>query len=394
MWVCGADELVARSTDGGKNWDVTHLVKGGAVLLTVGALSGRSAYATGTGGALLFTHDGGKKWARVIVPSQVVFAASFSDGEHGVIQTPHIIYTTPDGGATWNPVKIDLGSPDLQGFRFVRGLIALDSRHMAIIMSQGNAAYYAYKLLVTHDGGATWTVEDIPHTGLNSLTVKGGEYWAAGDEVVDRANRGGHAVPLVMHSADGENWTHSVPWGPKEFSACNLRTCLFDNGAGVDFRSSTPPSYWTFSPAKVPGARWAVAGEGICSVGTELQCADITPTQTMPPDLDDPSPIPVLLAPPSLDAPDTKELQCIACDFERVMVAQNYRGAAEVDLKLQIGTNGLVDDAEVVRATKPEIGERVAAEARTWIFAPYEENGTVHSVVTTVKLHVQVVKSK
>jgi len=41
IWVCGADELVANSTDGGKTWNVQHLVKGGAVLLAIGAAGER-----------------------------------------------------------------------------------------------------------------------------------------------------------------------------------------------------------------------------------------------------------------------------------------------------------------------------------------------------------------
>ena len=36
LWVCGADELIANSTDGGKTWKVQHLVTGGAVLLAIG----------------------------------------------------------------------------------------------------------------------------------------------------------------------------------------------------------------------------------------------------------------------------------------------------------------------------------------------------------------------
>ena len=396
MWVCGADELVADSTDSGKTWNVQHLVKGGAVFLTVGVVGERFAFAAGTGGALLFTKDAGKTWTRVIVPSQVVYKASFSDDQHGLIQTPHAIYWTSNGGATWNPVKINLASTELKGpppYSFVREVVALDANHMAIVMSQGNAAYYAYKLLLTEDGGATWKPVDISHTGLDSLTAYNNEYWAAGNEVIDRDNHGGHAVPLVMHSANGEDWTHMTKWAPKEFSACNSQTCLFDNGAGADFRSSSPRSYWTFPSEKVVTAKWAVAGGGICSVGTELKCAAITETPAIPADKENPSPIPVLLAPPPLDAPAVHGLQCIACDFERIMVTQDYRGVAEVELKVHVGQNGLVNDVEVVHATKSEIGDRIVAEARNWIFVPYEQDGVVHPVVTTFKLRVQVIKN-
>lgn len=398
MWVCGADELIADSTDGGKTWNVLHLSKGGAVLLTIGLVGERFAYAAGTGGSVLFTTDAGSTWTRMAaVPSQVVYNASFSDGQHGLIQTPHTIYWTSNGGTTWNPVKIDLTNPELDGppaYAFARGVVALDANHMAIVMSQGNAHYYDYRLLITDDGGATWKPVEIAHTSLDSISIYNGEYWAAGNEVIDRENRGGHAVPLVMHSADGENWTHLVQWARKEFDACNPETCLFDNGAGVDFRSSSPQSYWTFPTERNVTAKWAVADNSICSVGTNLKCSAITQASAIPAEVADPYPIPPLLAPPALNAPSAKGPQCIACDVEQIMVTQDYRGVAEVELKVRVGQNGLVDNVEVMRATKPEIGDRIASEVRGWIFLPYEQDGVAYSFVTGVKLRVQVVENK
>ena len=386
-------ELIANSTDGGKTWNVQHLVRGGAVLLAIGAASDRVLYAAGTGGALLFTKDGGTTWTRTSVPASVIYAASFSDDLHGLIQTPHTIYRTSDGGASWQPITIDLSGPDLKGFRWVRTLVALDPDHMVVVMSEGNASYYADKLLVTKDGGETWKALDIPSTGLMSVSAYNGQYWAAGGEVIEKDKPGGgHDVPLVMHSADGETWTHLVKWTPKQFSACNSHTCLFGDGSGVDFRATSPQKYWTFPSEKAVTAKWAVAQGRICSVGIELKCAAITPASAIPANAGD-SPIPTLLAPPPLDAPDTQGLQCIACDVERIIVTDDYQGIADVELKIHVGVNGLVDDVEVVHATKPQIGDRIASQVRNWIFVPYEKDGAVHPVVTDVKLRVQAVKS-
>lgn len=393
LWVCGADELIANSTDGGKIWNVQHLVTGGAVLLAIGAAGDRVLYAAGTGGSLLFTKDGGTTWTRMSVPASVVYAASFSDDQHGLIQTPHTIYRTSDGGASWQPVAIDLSGRDLTGFRWVRTLVALDPNHMIVVMSEGNASYYADKLLVTKDGGGTWKVLDIPSTGLSSVSAYDGEYWAAGGEVIEKDKPGGgYNVPLVMHSPDGEAWTHLVKWAPKEFSACNSQTCLFGDGSGVDFRATSPQKYWTFPSEKAVTAKWAVAHGSICSVGTELKCAAATPVAAIPADTG--SPIPTRLAPPPLDAPAARGLQCISCDTERIIVTDDYQGVADVELKVRVGVNGLVENVEVVRATKPEIGDRMASQVRNWIFVPYEEGGAVHPVATTIKLRVQAVKSK
>lgn len=394
IWACGADELVANSTDGGKTWNVQHLVKGGAVLLAIGAAGERFVYAAGTGGALLLTKDEGKTWTRTSVPASVVYAVSFSDDRHGLIQTPHTIYRTSNGGASWETVGIDLSSDALEGFRYVRTLVALDANHMIIVMSQGNAAYYADKLLVTKDGGATWKPIDIPSTGLASLSAFNDEYWAAGGEVIEKNKPGGgYGVPVVLHSADGETWKHLIKWAPKEFSACNSETCLFGDNAGVDFRAAGPQGYWTFPSEKVVTAKWAVARDGICSIGTDLKCAALTPTSVIPANVSD-SPIPTLLSPPSLDAPSAQGVQCIVCDVERIIVTEDYQGIAEVELKIKIAQSGLVDDVEVIHATKLEIGDRIASQVRNWIFVPYEKDGVVHPAVTNVKLRVQAIKSQ
>jgi len=76
------------------------------------------------------------------------------------------------------------------------------------------------------------------------------------------------------------------------------------------------------------------------------------------------------------------------------MVTSDFQGAADVQLKLYIGQNGLVEQAEIVHATNSGIGERVAASARNWVFLPFVKGGVVHPASTDMKLRVQAIKSK
>jgi Photosynthesis system II assembly factor YCF48 len=395
IWVCGADELIAVSADGGKTWTTKHTVKNGRLLLSLGFADKQFGYAAGTGSTILITNDGGDTWNPINVPSQTVYQASFSDQKHGIIQTPRTIYTTIDGGANWNPVQIDLSSEQLKGFNYVLTVLAADGNHMAIVLSEGNSSANAYKLLLTKDGGSTWNVSDIPSTGLNRLVAHDREYWFAGMEVIEKDKPGGgYGVPLVMHSPDGEKWTHLTRWSKHEFSECNSQGCLYWDGAGVQLPPATPPKFWSFAPEKAVTAKWAIADGSICSVGSDLRCTSVTETQTMPPYLDTSSPIPPPNAAPPLDAPTAQGLQCLTCDFERIMVTPDYQGVAEVELKLHIGQNGLVEQAEIVRATNPGVGERLATSARNWIFLPFVKDGVVHPAITNVKLRVQAIKSK
>jgi photosynthesis system II assembly factor YCF48-like protein len=395
FWVCGADELIASSVDGGNTWTTRHTVKGGSLLLSVGFANEQFGYAAGTGGHLFITRDGGNTWDTIAAPSDVVYEAAFSNEKHGIIHTPRNIYTTSDGGAAWLPVQIDLASEDLKRFSHVLTVVAADANHMAIVLSEGNSSTYPYKLFLTKDGGIKWAVSDIPSTGLGKLTAHGGEYWFAGMEVIEKDKPGGgYGVPLVMHSADGEKWTHLSRWSKNEFNECNSQGCLYWDGAAVQIPPTSPVNFWSFAPEKVVTARWAVAKDSICTVGTGLQCAVATTTQTMPPYLDSSSPIAPATSPPPLDALPTQGLRCLYCDFERIMLTSDFQGPADVQLKLHIGQNGLVEQAELVQATNSGIGERIAASARNWIFIPFVKDGASHPAITEVKLRVQAIKKK
>lgn len=395
LWVCGADELIATSSDGGNTWTPKHSVKNGGLLLTVGFANEQFGYAAGTGGRMLTAKDGGNTWDVTKVPSQVVYEAAFSDEKHGIIHTPQSIYSTRDGGTTWIPVPINLSGEELKGFSHVLTVVALDANHMAVVLSQGSSSAYDYRLFLTKDGGSKWSVSEIPSTGLTRLSVHTGEYWFAGMEVIEKDKPGGgYGVPLVMHSPDGEKWTHLPRWSKHEFSRCNSQGCLYWDGAGVPLPPTNPLSFWTFAPEKVVTATWAVSKGTICTLRMALKCTTATTTERMPVYSENSSRIAPPLSAPALDSPPAQGLQCLYCDFEKIMVTSDFQGPAEVQLKLHIGQNGLVEQAEIVHATNSGIGERVAAFARDWIFLPYVRGGIVHPANTEVKLRVQAIKSK
>ena len=62
VWICGADEGVAVSSDGGQHWQTKHQTKDGALLLNIDFANDKFGYATGTGGLFLTTEDAGETW--------------------------------------------------------------------------------------------------------------------------------------------------------------------------------------------------------------------------------------------------------------------------------------------------------------------------------------------
>lgn len=77
-----------------------------------------------------------------------------------------------------------------------------------------------------------------------------------------------------------------------------------------------------------------------------------------------------------------------------MLVTQDYTGRVQVELKLHVAQNGLTEEVEVLHATNREVGDRIAAMARNWIFIPYEKDGVMRPTVTNVKLQVQAIKSQ
>lgn len=279
LWVCGADELIAESVDG-ETWQVKHWQKNGSVLKLIAFSNDRFGFAAGSGGALLLSENGGAKWFPIRGVRNSIYNASFSDVQNGIVETENGIEYTHDSGTIWKDVSYLKSAGELRQFPYVISLVALDSHRMAVLLKEGSATYYDQRIVVTNDGGVSWKIQNPEHTVLGTLIDRDGEYWALGIEVVDRQNHGGHSVSLVMHSSDAEKWSRQVR-PAKEIENCTSSGCLLWNGAGVD-PFGEEPSYWTFPPEKPPVAKWAATSSVICTVSETVQCAQLSPSSTVP----------------------------------------------------------------------------------------------------------------
>jgi hypothetical protein len=125
-----------------------------------------------------------------------------------------------------------------------------------------------------------------------------------------------------------------------------------------------------------------------------LKCAAVAETNSMPPYTEASTHVPGPIAPPPLDAPAREGLQCLFCDYDHVLVTQNYQGIAELDLKFHIGANGLVQNVEVLKSPSGEVTDKILPALNSWIFMPYLKNGIATPVVTNIKLRVQIIKSR
>lgn len=289
LWICGSNESIAVSHDNGAHWEVKHVKTASPrTLLEIDFARENFGYATGTGGLLLATMDGGETWVDHNFAGQTIAQASFSDESHGVVQTADSVLFTVDGGLRWASVSGGQNAEIMHRFRHVFSVVALDDSRMGVMLKEGRAQYFSQALLFTQDSGKSWIAPSIPNVTLYSFLSRGGLYWVVGTEVIHKDQPGGgYAVPVALYSPDGEIWRHS----DADLSACQLRMCtvcntqgcLYANGGIARFFSGTT-TLLEFPPNKELTTRWASTDSAFCFVHSgKVECAALKSAQAPSP---------------------------------------------------------------------------------------------------------------
>jgi photosystem II stability/assembly factor-like uncharacterized protein len=181
----GAVESVVRTTDGGVHWkDVTPHAPPGQDIGGPGygyeTFWLTSSIAWVKAGTLLFrTIDGGRTWTHATIPAYG--SIYFVDARNGWLMSGRIvltngrscpcgqeedIYRSVDGGKTWTKVASTRADDERSGLPFAgskEDINFLNSTTGWITGTHapGDASNLAY-LYVTHDGGHTWRLQDLP----------------------------------------------------------------------------------------------------------------------------------------------------------------------------------------------------------------------------------------
>jgi len=256
-WASGAGGTVLRTTDGGATW-VRRPVPGGETLdfRDVDALDAATAVilsiGPGEASRIYRTEDGGATWTerfRNTDPKAFFDAVTFADASHGVavsdsVDGRFLILLTSDGGRTWAPVPADGLPAALPG----EGAFAASGSNVAAV----GASHFWFattksRVLRSTDGGRTWSVHQTPiatgeATGIFSVAFRD----AAHGVVVGgnyTAERGTGANAAVTRDG-GVTWTLVAAPGV------------------AGFRSAVVPL-----PA--PGDRWLAVGPAGADVSSD-----------------------------------------------------------------------------------------------------------------------------
>ena len=178
-----------------------------ARLRGVSAVSARVAWASGTGGTVIRTADGGETWQAVNVPG--AGALDFRDVDALDERTALVlsigsgdasrIYRTTDAGASWT---LQFTNDDPRAF--FDAMAFGDARRGFAVSDSVDGQFV---ILQTADGGATWT--SVPRASLPAALPGEGAYAASGTNVVVKGNNVWVATTSrVLRSRDaGRSWT-------------------------------------------------------------------------------------------------------------------------------------------------------------------------------------------
>jgi len=224
------------------NW-TPQLTGVDARLRGISAVGDRVAWASGTGGTVLRTTDGGDSWTKADVPGaadldfrdvdafseSVAYVLSIGNGEASRI------YKTTDGGKAWT---LQLANKDPKVF--------LDA--MAFWSDDHGIAYSdsidgQFVIFMTADG-RTW--ERIPADRLPAALPNEGAYAASGTNVAMHGDHVwiGTTASRVLHSADrGRTWTVAQTPMPTSASAgifsIAFRDALHGIAVGGDYQKES-----------------------------------------------------------------------------------------------------------------------------------------------------------
>ena len=298
FWICGDNEGLARSTDGGATWILSHQRENGESLSDVSFVTDKIGQAVSNDGLLLETSDAGLTWTSREAGGPIRHF-SFASASNGIVAISHTVLAptmgmldevqgtaaingavklTADGGEHWDEVTAFRSQDALRPFSDILSVAALDSLHYLVAFRQPQVAVgYA----VTQDGGKTWKLVQVSNTYATRVFVHEGEYWAFGIEYINREDHGGYGAPVSLHSKDGENWIHGAR-GPNEFSTCTRQGCSLWDGL-IENLYGPQPKFWILPANGSLQRKWAIAANHACVLDSGLTCSIISVSDEAPP---------------------------------------------------------------------------------------------------------------
>lgn len=360
LWVCGWDEMIAESSDGGRSWRIRHFRPHGELLFTLAFAAPNHVYAFGAEDVALASKNGGRSWSDWGGPGFTVTRAFFAGPKHDLLVGPSGFgFGRPQG---WR------GEIALQTST-VLSAAALNSQDAVLLeeripqrtgLVRGRNRFW---LLQSSSAGRHWSSLFFRHAEPLGVAAARGRFWIA-------AWLPGKDRPLLISSTDGANW-RSVQGVKRLGGLCTGQGCRTNRGWQPFAEPSAFTLPWSY-PVVVDHrivTGWAAVPGTICDVGNNMRCA-----LTGPPRRD-----------PSTSRPTTagkmKPPGCIRCGPPLLspLLLRRYRDD-QVLLAAWIGPNGQVERLALRAAPSAFAAHAALVAVSRWRFRPARLRGRAIAV--------------
>jgi photosystem II stability/assembly factor-like uncharacterized protein len=169
--------------------------------------------------------------------------------------TFHHIYQTTDGGGSWTPIVTTTGPTLVRPVLNPLGISPLDANHSAAAGSGG-------VVLITTDGGATWTQRNLNTMGIGWLSYTSTVAWA-NDSVLYVGNVSPFSRPVrVASSTDGGVTWHAATSGLPNVPVHQVLVSPADPTGNTVYAATYLGVYQTTNG----GMSWRLFGAGLPAV--------------------------------------------------------------------------------------------------------------------------------
>ncbi len=352
LWVCGWDEMIAESRDGGRTWRIRHFRPNGELLFTLAFAAPHHVYAFGAEDISLASKNGGRSWSDWGSPGFTVTQAFFAGPKRDFL-------VGPSGFGFGHPqewraeMALRLSTVVSATVLNAHGAVLLEERlpdRTGLV--RGPKRFW---LLRSSSVGGPWSSLSIHRAVPLGVAAARGRYWVA-------ARSSGKLRPLLLSSSDGAHWRMVL--GVKRLGAlCTSQGCRTNRG----WEPFADPSAFTL-PWSYPVpldhriiTGWASAAGVVCDVGDTLRCA-----LTGPPRRDPPTAYPARSR-----IGKGMRLHCLRCASPSLapLLLRRYRDD-QVRLAAWVGPRGRVVALALRAAPSAFAAHAALAAASRWRFRP------------------------
>ncbi len=302
----GGETYVAKSTDGGATFQDLHNFSTSPYAIVVDPLNDSTVFVGGEHG-LFVSHNGGLSWLSLNNRSTTIATGISVDGNNDLVALEQYgPYVSNDSGKSWYPSAPRPVGPDGTNLRWEGGATTVDPYNNSIVI------YAAGGMVVSHNGGLTYTIPQINNSGVDNQNISGANafafipnssvmFYAGGGRIYESSDNGYNwsIIPnspiycsaiagtmvngtfelyasnnsgLFISDNEGINWTKisdyylkSIAIDPENSSiiaATDMTEAVISHDSGISFAYANISSQWVYVSWWYPKVMYQELGNG------------------------------------------------------------------------------------------------------------------------------------